>query len=83
VRRAAGAQVGQCPPRYHGRRVHGARHGGRVREQRTGSEDQMNSSHARCPRERRCKARDAVTVGLAVVLGSPALARWSGPAVRS
>jgi hypothetical protein len=23
----------------------------------------MNGSHARCPRERRCKARDAVTVG--------------------
>jgi hypothetical protein len=43
----------------------------------------MNGSHARCPRERRCKARDAVTVGLAVVLGSPALGRWSGPAVRS
>jgi len=43
----------------------------------------MNGSHARCPRERRCMARDAVTVSLAVALGSPAPPRWSGPTVRS
>ena len=81
--------------RCRGRRVHGARHGGEERIAALGawmmerpgpcvrSERERSGGHLRFRRERRCMARDAVLVVLAVALGSPEPARWSGPTVRS
>ena len=71
--------------RSRGRRVHGARHGdeekiaalGTWMRERPGpcvrSEREVRDGHVRCPRERRCMARDAVLVSLAVALRAPHL----------
>jgi hypothetical protein len=43
------------------------------------SEHEVNDGYPRCPRERRCKARDAVTMSLTAALGCPELSTMERP----